>query len=201
VGAVDGLFGPHYVDHDPGRGDLRPGPEGVKQAWGMLLGAFPDLRATILDTVEDGDVLAVRGEISGTHRGPLMGLATTGNRVSVSLIDFNRVADGRLVERWGQMDTLGLLQQLGAVPSPPAGNDRSQAVTVPSHERSRSTPDGNANKALARRYAEVVLNGHDLDAAEGFLAPDFVGHLAGCPTAARGGRLPADAGRVPRRVP
>ena len=185
VPAVDELFAPDYLDHDPGRGELPRGPEGIKQAWAMMRAAFPDLRVTVFDTVAEGDLVAVRGEISGTHRGELMGLAPTGNTVAVSVMDFNRIAGGRVQERWGQLDLLGLLQQLGAVPAAPPSTDDGPTVHAPrSQDPAASSPE--ANKALARRYVEVVLRGHDLDAADDFLAPDFVGHIAGVPGTVRG---------------
>ena len=114
---VDELFAADYVDHDRARGDLPPGPAGVKQAWGMLRAAFPDLHATIEDLVAEGDRVAVRGVIRGTHRGELMGIPATGRQVAMPLIDVNRIAGGRLVERWAEADMLGLLQHLGIVPA------------------------------------------------------------------------------------
>jgi predicted ester cyclase len=120
--AVDRLFAAGYVDHDPSRAGLPPGPEGVKQAWSMFRTAFPDLRATIEETIAEGDRVAVRGEIHGTHRGELMGIPPTGNKVTVELIDINRIENGELVERWGEADMLGMMRQLGIVPAPEQGH-------------------------------------------------------------------------------
>jgi predicted ester cyclase len=116
--AADRLFAAHYVDHDRSRAGLPPGPEGIKQAWGMFRAAFPDLRATIEEMIAEGDRVAVRGVIRGTHQGELMGIPPTGRPVSVALIDINRIEGGQLVERWGEADMLGLLQQLGAIRMP-----------------------------------------------------------------------------------
>lgn len=116
--AVDELFAADYVDHDPSRAGLPPGPEGVKTAWGMFRAAFPDLRGVIDDTITEGDRVAVRGTFQGTHEGELMGVPPTGKRVTITLLDINRIEDGRLVERWGQADMLGMLRQLGATPLP-----------------------------------------------------------------------------------
>jgi steroid delta-isomerase-like uncharacterized protein len=113
--AVDRLFAANYVDHDPSRAALPSGPEGVKQAWGMFRVAFPDLQAAIDDVISEGDRVAVRGAVRGTHRGELMGIPPTGKRVTVELIDINRVENGKLVERWGETDMLGMMQQLGVV--------------------------------------------------------------------------------------
>ena len=51
---------------------------------------------------------------SGTHRGEFMGVPATGKRVSIGVIDIIRVSGGKLVEHWGQMDSMGMMQQIGA---------------------------------------------------------------------------------------
>ncbi len=116
--AVDQLFAAHYVDHDRFRAGLPPGPVGVKHAWSMFRAAFPDLYASIEDLIAEGDTVAVRGAIRGTHQGELLGIPPTGKQVTVTLMDINRIEGGQLVERWGEADMLGLLQQLGAIPTP-----------------------------------------------------------------------------------
>jgi steroid delta-isomerase-like uncharacterized protein len=116
--AVDRLFATDYVDHDPSRAGLPPGPEGVKLAWGMFRAAFPDLLGEIDAMIAEGDKVAVRGTFQGTHGGELMGVPPTGKRVTMTLIDINRIHNGKLVERWGQADMLGMMRQLGVIPPP-----------------------------------------------------------------------------------
>jgi steroid delta-isomerase-like uncharacterized protein len=118
MAAVDQLFAPDYVDHDRSRAGLPPGPEGIKLAWGMFRAAFPDLQITIEEMIAEGDKVAVRAVGRGTHQGELMGIPPTGRSVTVALMDINRIADGQLVERWGETDMLGMLQQLGVIPAP-----------------------------------------------------------------------------------
>lgn len=180
--AVDRLFAADYVDHDPSRPDLPPGPAGVKQAWA----AFPDLEATIEDLVADGDKVAVRGSIRGTHGGDLMGMPPTGRRVTVTLIDVNRIAGGKLAERWAETDTVGLLQQLGAMPGPPASGEADAPSPAATANGNGGGGSPEANKTLARRYADTLLNRHELGRAAEFLAADFVGHFAGAPVLVRG---------------
>jgi steroid delta-isomerase-like uncharacterized protein len=115
---VDRLFAASYVDHDPSRAGLPPGPEGVKQAWSMFRAAFPDLQVTIEDMIAEGDKVAVRGVVRGTHQGELMGIPPTGKQVTATLIDVNRIESGKLVERWAEQDNLGMMQQLGVIPAP-----------------------------------------------------------------------------------
>lgn len=171
--AVDELFAPDYVDHDRSRVGLPPGPAGVKQAWGMLRAAFPDLRATIKDVIAEGDQVAVRGAICGTHRGELMGIAPTGEVVTMALIDINRIADGRLAERWGEADMLGLLQQLGVIPAPASAPEppATSVAAIPAGVADADAGSPEANKALVRRFIEDVINRGNLAVANELFAP------------------------------
>jgi predicted ester cyclase len=76
--------------------------------------AFPDLRMTTEDLVADGDRIARRFRIEGTHAGAFMGIPPSGQRVALGGIAIHRVAEGRLVETWLSYDCLGLLRQLGS---------------------------------------------------------------------------------------
>lgn len=114
--AIDELIGPAYVNHNlPAPA---PGAEGFKQVIQMFRAAFPDLRATPEDVLAEGNQVATRGTFRGTHLGDFMGVAATGKQVAVAYIDIWRVENGKLVENWVQMDMLGLMQQLGAIPAP-----------------------------------------------------------------------------------
>ena len=81
--------------------------------------AFPDARFTVEDMIGEGDRVAARLTMRGTHLGPLNGVPPTGRAVVVSGMSIERVADGRIVEGWNENDALGLLQQLGVLPPPP----------------------------------------------------------------------------------
>ncbi len=71
--------------------------------------------------IAEGDKVVIRQTWSGTHKGEFMGIPATGRRVSIAVIDIIRVADGRFVEHWGQLDMMGMMQQLGAIPAPGQG--------------------------------------------------------------------------------
>ncbi len=114
----DELFAPTYVYHAPGLPDLPPGPEGLKQLVSGYVAAFPDVQATIEDLIADGDTVVARLTYRGTHQGAFQGIAPTGKQISMSSIDIVRIADGKIVEEWESPDNLGLLQQLGVVPTP-----------------------------------------------------------------------------------
>ncbi len=116
--AVDELVGANFVDHNPPAPDFPSGPEGIKQTLGMFRSALPDMHVTIHDQIAEGDKVVSRITMSGTHRGELMGIAPTGKRIALGDIDIIRFADGKIVERWGEADMLGMMQQLGVVPPP-----------------------------------------------------------------------------------
>jgi predicted ester cyclase len=67
--------------------------------------------------ITEGDKVVVRGTFRGTHQGVMMGIPPTGKQVTVTLIDVNRIEGGKLVERWGITDMLGMMQQLGVIPA------------------------------------------------------------------------------------
>jgi steroid delta-isomerase-like uncharacterized protein len=93
------------------------GREPAKQLISRFLTAFPDGRYTIEDMIAEGDRVVVRQTFRGTHRGDFMGMAPTGKQVTVTEMEIFRIANGQAVENWTSSDDLGLLQQLGVVPS------------------------------------------------------------------------------------
>ncbi len=115
--ALDSIMAPDVVNHSPLQGQAA-GVDGFKQALGWMRAGVPDLTITIDISVSEGDIVATRWTGSGTHTGPLMGIPPTGRTVTVSGIDMCRVAGGRIVEYWQELDTLGMLQQVGAIPAP-----------------------------------------------------------------------------------
>ena len=82
----------------------------------MLLSAFPDLSLTIEDMVAEGDMVAYRVTLRGTHQGEFMGIASTGNKIDITFADFVKIKAGKLVEFWNTGDNLRLMQQLGVIP-------------------------------------------------------------------------------------
>lgn len=111
------FFASNFVDHNPGP-DQAPGLEGVKQAFDVFFKAFPDLRVSVEEQLAEGDKVVSRITVRGTHRGEFMEIAPTGKQVTITGIDIFRFAGGKVVERWGNFDELGMMQQLGAIPTP-----------------------------------------------------------------------------------
>ena len=115
--AIAALVTPDYVRHDPNGPEVR-GPDAERQLVAMYRAAFPDLRFAIEHLVADEDLVVARYTIRGTHRGELLGIPPTGRPITLSAMELYRIRDGRVAEQWVALDTLGLLQQLGAVPAP-----------------------------------------------------------------------------------
>ena len=113
---VDELFAPDYVLHDPAVPDEVRGPEGIKQYVSMYRSAYPDTRFTVEDQISEGDRVVTRWTGQGTQQGELMGISPTGNQVTVTGIEFDRVSEGKMQETWVNYDALGMMQQLGVVP-------------------------------------------------------------------------------------
>ena len=113
------LLGSDYVEHSSAPG-LPAGIEGVRMFFGMMMAAFPDFHGTNLDLIAEGDKVVTYTSVEGTHAGPFMGVPPTGKHVKFTTLDIIRCANGKVVEHWGEVDNLGLMQQLGVVPPPPA---------------------------------------------------------------------------------
>jgi steroid delta-isomerase-like uncharacterized protein len=120
LSAADEVVATDYVNRNAIPGQTS-GLEGFKEAVTMLQTAFPDLQITIEDQIAEGDKVATRYTIRGTHQGEFMGIAATGKPVTWTALVLQRVVSGKIQESWLQWDQLGLTQQLGVVP-PPGGS-------------------------------------------------------------------------------
>jgi steroid delta-isomerase-like uncharacterized protein len=119
-GAVDEILSTDYVYSEPTVGERR-GRAGFKELVTMYRKAFPDLTMTIEEQIAEGDKVVTRMSGSGTHRGELLGTAPTGKHASgVRCVFVTRIANGKVVEDTVVYDTLGMLRQLGVVPTPVA---------------------------------------------------------------------------------
>lgn len=102
----------------PGQPDPLLGPDGYLAIIGMMRGGFPDVQWQVEDSVAEGDTVAVRFAMTGTHNGVFMGVPATGRPIRVQAMNFYRLDGGKIVEEHGQPDMLGLMMQIGAIPSP-----------------------------------------------------------------------------------
>lgn len=117
VRVIGDLAAVDMVDHNlmPGQ---TPGLEGMKQMMTMFFAAFPDLHSNIDVLIAEGDLVVGRMTTTGTHRGDLMGIPATGKRVKFTEVHIVRIANGKAVEHWGNSDDMGMMQQLGVIPTP-----------------------------------------------------------------------------------
>ena len=115
--AVDRYLAPDMINHDspfPGAPD---GREGMRQAAAMYRNALPDWHSDVDELVGEGDIVVERFTASGTHRGTLMGVAATNKILVLQGIQMFRVDHDQIVERWGRLDEMGVLGQLGLIPA------------------------------------------------------------------------------------
>lgn len=108
--AVDRAIAPEFV----GAGGR--GPAAFARTVVELRAAFPDIRYTIEDVVEEGDRVAIRWTWTGTHEGPFRGFPPTRRKVSTQGLAVFQLTDGKIVRSWVETDRLGFLQQIGGLP-------------------------------------------------------------------------------------
>jgi predicted ester cyclase len=123
---VDEIFHPNFTDHGLAPGLTKQGPDGAKEAVEQFRAGIPDLYLKVDDMVAEGDKVLTRWEAGGTHTGPLVSgrgsIPPTGKRAVVRGFTLNRLEDGKIIDAWDNFDIMGMLQQLGVIPSgPPAG--------------------------------------------------------------------------------
>ncbi len=116
---VDEAYAPDVVGHFAGN----PAPlnlAAMRQMLDMFYQAFPDLHHTFEDQIAEGEKVVTRATFHGTHQGTFQGIPATGKKIAVEATLIDRIVDGKFVEHWSNMDTMGLMQQLGVIPTPEA---------------------------------------------------------------------------------
>lgn len=116
--AMDEVVAAGAVAHDPGNPQYTGGSESAKGLVSMYRAAFPDIRFEVEDQIVEGVMVATRWTGIGTQSGDLPDIPATGRHSVVSGITIDRFEGGKVVESWTNWDTLGMLQQLGAIPAP-----------------------------------------------------------------------------------
>lgn len=115
------LLSANAVDHSlvGGKSKTEPGSGSFKHIVGMFRNAMPDIRLTMLDQIYASDKVVHRWSLTGTDTGGVMGMPPSGKSLTFTGTTVVRMEDGKIAERWANVDELGLLQQLGVVPPPP----------------------------------------------------------------------------------
>ena len=113
--ALEQILSPQFVIHVP---DDYRGVDGLLEMVNTFRRALPDLAVTVDHQFADGDYVASRFTVRGTHQGELFGTPPTGREVIVTGITVSRCANGRIAEEWEVVDVAAGLQQIGALPEP-----------------------------------------------------------------------------------
>jgi uncharacterized protein with GYD domain/predicted ester cyclase len=114
---LDEFIAADLINHNPAPGQAQ-GLEGVKQGFSQFLTAFPHAQISVEALIAEGDKVAVRLVGRGAHEGEFLGVPPTGRQVIQTGIDIIRIENGKAVERWSEVDNLGVMQQLGLIPPP-----------------------------------------------------------------------------------
>ena len=113
-GLAQDLVAEDAAFHVPGQAAPMRGPAGYLAIIAMMRSGFPDIQWTLEETIAEGDKIAARFTMRGTHQGTFLGVQATGNRIAVQAMNFYRMSGGKIAEERGQPDLFGLMQQIGA---------------------------------------------------------------------------------------
>ncbi|MBP0615783.1 ester cyclase [Jiella sp. KSK16Y-1] len=112
------LIAPNAEFYVPFQSEPLVGPRGWLKAVEVMRGGFPDVQWTLEELVVEGEKIAARYTMRGTHEGTFFGVPATGKKIAIQTMNFYAMANGKIVGERGQPDLLGLMQQIGAVPAP-----------------------------------------------------------------------------------
>jgi steroid delta-isomerase-like uncharacterized protein/4-oxalocrotonate tautomerase family enzyme len=159
-----------FTAHGAGGQDIKQGPDGVigmVKAWHA---AMPDGRMTMDDIITEGNLSTIRMTWTATHTGKFGDIPASGNKITVTSIGIDRVINGKITEGWGELNMLGMLQQMGASPSPDA---QSQSANSSSHKSEGEHVK--RNRDIIHRFYEAV-NSKRREVFYEIVHPDFVNH-------------------------
>jgi pSer/pThr/pTyr-binding forkhead associated (FHA) protein/ketosteroid isomerase-like protein len=126
------LVSPEFVAHGAGGQDIKQGPNGVADMVKIWHAAFPDGHMTMDDIITEGELSTIRMTFRGTQTGEFYGVPPSNKPVEVTSIGIDRVVSGKITEGWGELNMLGMMQQMGAMPSPGEEHDIETNIT-PEH--------------------------------------------------------------------
>ncbi|WP_158996140.1 ester cyclase [Mucilaginibacter sp. L196] len=107
------LVSEDVIENDPAPGQAK-GPQGYIDFFTMLHTAFPDMKIEVEQLVADEDNVAFAYTLTGTHKGDFNGISATGKKIKARGLQISKFKNGKMIERWGSSDELGILKQIGA---------------------------------------------------------------------------------------
>lgn len=168
------VIDPDFTVHGAGGQDIKQGPDGVVGLVKVWRAAFPDGQMIIDDGIFEGEFAALRTTWVGTQTGEFYGVPPSGRRVSCTSIGFDRVRNGKVTEGWGELDMLGFMQRMGALP--PIG-PQTDGEWHDNAGRSRDAKaDPAASKAALLRYREALTAGDDAAVRAAVNESQYVDH-------------------------
>jgi predicted ester cyclase len=171
------IISPNMIVHGAGGQTVGMGPDGLIDLIRTWRAAFPDGRMEIDDIIVDGDTVAIRNTWYGTHEAEFYGVPPSGEKVAVTSVGIDRVTDGLVSEGWGELDMVGMMQQMGALPivGPGAVASGQEPVWGPTASSGGGDGSPEANKELLVGLV-AALAGADEAAARAIVADGFVDH-------------------------
>jgi steroid delta-isomerase-like uncharacterized protein len=176
------IISPDMVVHGAGGQTVGMGPDGLIDLIKTWRTAFPDGRMEIDDLIAEGDTVAIRNTWHGTHEAEFYGVPPSGKQVAVTSVGIDRVKDGLVAEGWGELDMVGMMQQMGALPILGPGAVANDAEPVWGPTRSGSAGEAgppDVNKQLLLRFIDALANADEAAASELVDADAFVDHNPG----------------------
>jgi predicted ester cyclase len=172
------IISPNMTVHGAGGQAVGMGPDGLIDLIKTWRTAFPDGRMAIDDLIVEGDIVAIRNTWHGTHEAEFYGVPPSGATVAVTSVGIDRVVDGLVTEGWGELDMVGMMQQMGALPLVGPGAVASGRSSDWGETRSSADgagPDPQANKEILFRLVEALGSGDDAG-ARALVADSFDDH-------------------------
>jgi predicted ester cyclase/ketosteroid isomerase-like protein len=175
-----------FTAHGAGGQDIKQGPDGVAGMVKVWHQAFPDGHMTMDDIITEGDLSVIRMTFRGTHTGEFYNVQPSYKKIEVTSIGIDRVVDGKILEGWGELNMLGMMQQMGAIPAadPASQLYEIEASITPAHvsEAYAALASGDTNRIRQYWAEELVwqVPGHNelsgwYYSLDGFLA--FMGRV------------------------
>ena len=118
VNAMDQYCAATFTDHNPEMGHTGQGLDDNKKSFGEWFASMPDAHASVDNIVADGDMVWALVTFSGTMKGDMGPMKATNKTFKIGGMELAHVKDGKIIERWGYYDKMGMMMQLGLMPMP-----------------------------------------------------------------------------------